>query len=269
MVNMGEIMQELAPTSPVLSAKGSFSFTVESMAGVRSGIKTQTRRVANLTRLVVDLPRDVRSDLPEIVPVTTARRGRHRVRLGDAGVFAIPVNLGLKPGEFHFRNPKVAGKTHLANLGDGKNRWTIIPDGDAVLWTRETFAMDDEESITGSDGIVVAYRDGTAWRRYYDRRKDFQVPESETKYWRWKDFHWKSSMVMPKWASRESLRVSQVWLQRLWDITEEDAKAEGVRPDETGHRSAYARLWDEINGDRVPWSANPWVWTYVFTRVVP
>lgn len=83
---------------------------------------------------------------------------------------------------------------------------------------------------------------------------------------------------MPRWASRITLEVTGVRVERLQDISEEDARAEGVDTfdDVLGDdgatpasaRRVYARLWDHINGAG-SWEANPWVWVISFRRVTP
>jgi hypothetical protein len=89
------------------------------------------------------------------------------------------------------------------------------------------------------------------------------------------------SIFMPRWASRITLTVTDVRVQRLQDISEEDAIAEGASWHDghgIGHsgwrhdlkdvhsdaRSSYARLWNSINGPG-SWDANPWVVAYTFT----
>jgi hypothetical protein len=66
---------------------------------------------------------------------------------------------------------------------------------------------------------------------------------------------------MPRWASRITLRVTRVGVERLQSISEEDARAEGVEP--YGH--IFERLWDSINAKRgYGWDVNPWVWVVSF-----
>jgi len=86
------------------------------------------------------------------------------------------------------------------------------------------------------------------------------------------------SIFMPKWASRIWLNVTAVRVERLQDITEEDAKAEGIRFHESSKvfgelgmcfgtaKRAYKFLWESINGPG-SWDLNPWVWVYQFRRI--
>ncbi len=97
---------------------------------------------------------------------------------------------------------------------------------------------------------------------------------------------WRPSIHMPRWASRITLEVKSVRVERLQDISEDDARAEGAPADwEPGvaralmqavmptacfspHLTGFARLWNHIHGPGA-WDANPWVWAISFERVKP
>lgn len=84
------------------------------------------------------------------------------------------------------------------------------------------------------------------------------------------------SIHMPRWASRILLEVTAIHVERLQDISAEDATAEGV--DFAGHSpeilrdywpdERFSMLWETINGDG-SWNSNPWVWVVEFKRVQP
>lgn len=85
---------------------------------------------------------------------------------------------------------------------------------------------------------------------------------------------------MPRWASRITLEITSVRVERLNDCSESDAMAEGASRlaiDDDGrfyehpngtHQCGYAGLWDHINGAG-SWAANPWVWVVEFQRLAP
>lgn len=81
------------------------------------------------------------------------------------------------------------------------------------------------------------------------------------------------SIHMPRWASRITLEITEVRVERLQAITEADAQAEGISPHllftERGREGlvpCFRTLWQSINGPE-SWEANPWVWVVSFRRV--
>lgn len=77
---------------------------------------------------------------------------------------------------------------------------------------------------------------------------------------------WKPSIHMPRWASRLQLEITNIRIERLNDISEDDAIAEGMIADDDYCAEEYfSKLWNEINGwDEKGWNANPWVWVVEF-----
>ena len=96
-------------------------------------------------------------------------------------------------------------------------------------------------------------------------------------------FKFRPSIYMPRWASRILLEITNVRAQRVQDISEDDAIAEGLRwhpaleawsaggdswPTFTDPRRSFAGLWDSINASLgYGWDANPWVWAISFRRM--
>lgn len=105
---------------------------------------------------------------------------------------------------------------------------------------------------------------GTMPRIYY--RADYDAPDSIV---------WRPSIHMPKEAARIFLRVTDVKVERLQDITINDIEAEGISADyaeialSNPDRGKFIKLWNGTASDfdRYGWDANPWVWVIKFERI--
>lgn len=149
------------------------------------------------------------------------------------------------------------------------------------LWVREAWRMSGEYA----DVSTTKIQPEDAWL-YVDhlRYRGENHSEGVDK--------WRSSMMMPRWACRTWLEITDIRVERLQEITEEDAKAEGAAfvcelcgqdldtvhgaevhwacddPDceRASYREGFRRLWESINGPG-SWDLNPWVWVIGFQKV--
>lgn len=158
------------------------------------------------------------------------------------------------------------------------------------LWVRETLNVIDWDSSEARLGACVQYAaDGQVrgWTHNEDEKHSVSMDWG-------KAGKGIPSIFMPRWASRITLEITSVRVERVQSISEEDALAEGIEafdfpvpPDPPGQvqrmygttgyfpqtevtaRKAYRRLWQEINGKRegFTWADNPWVWALTFRRV--
>lgn len=147
---------------------------------------------------------------------------------------------------FHGESPVFAQKNHHAKCPYGEP-------GDR-LWVRESFRLYDSS-------IECACYDYCSCASYDKKpiyRADSQCDD---------DNKWKPSIYIPRWASRINLIVKSVRVERLQEITEDDAIAEGevaITGMDLSARDMYSALWDDLNEKRAPWDSNPWVWVIEF-----
>lgn len=143
--------------------------------------------------------------------------------------------------------------------------WTIAgcasPYGCGTLWVRETFCPMGPSRPAG-------YWTDPKWKG----RECFYASDNDRPLWAGK---WRPSIFMPRALSRITLAVTDVRVQRVQSMTQEDAVDEGCE----GHHGknggmfvnpleAYAALWDSLNAKRgFGWESNPWVWAITFRRL--
>jgi hypothetical protein len=133
--------------------------------------------------------------------------------------------------------------------------WRIWPKWEVgdILWVRESFV-------------------------YRDKHDKYYYKADHTQFDPYAHSGWKPSIHMPRAACRIRLQITDIRVERLQDISEEDAIAEGITPhNHSGNAwyfmenvyytddpvSAYEKLWSKINGEE-SWNQNPWVWAIAF-----
>ena len=184
---------------------------------------------------------------------------------------------------------------------DGTNLIVKCPYGQVGdrLWVRETWRI---ESFMEGVPLLFGYKDGqTMEENEYSDTLDYEswyervciqstneareaheqglVHQREDGCYLWdigkSPCRWRPSIFMPRWASRILLENTiDPFPQRLQEITEEDAIAEGCpgiathKPYPRQYRDSFIVLWDSLNAKRgYGWETNPWVWCISFVRL--
>jgi hypothetical protein len=182
--------------------------------------------------------------------------------LTSEGIGSVP-HGEMIDGGWQMHHPRAGTRYMGVDVAhDSPFGWVRCPYGQSGdrLWVRETWRhtatdLDEARSITQDimSGTAVAYM------------ADDPDPDFDT---------WRPSIHMPRWASRITLEVTGVRVERLQEISATDARAEGIQmpaptitPDEFDHDCVvnYRLLWEQINGPG-SWDANPWVWVIKFSK---
>lgn len=220
-------------------------FSTPMVQAILEGRKTMTRRVVKVQ--------------PRRCDTAVMSRDKGEVKFG----FSNNTNTVLMEGDWY--------KSKFGKAGD-------------ILWVRETirkYYLTDENGYIDFDNIITDYaadnpepiclQDGNGFKRYKKDGTEKMVP-------------WKPSIFMPKEACRLFLQITDIRVERLQDIDERDAVAEGIEritdgpfsdvkrwgwrfKNYSGYQSvclpiaSFQSLWQKINGN---WNDNPWVWVISF-----
>ncbi|MCS9524046.1 hypothetical protein N1E65_25175 [Pseudomonas aeruginosa] len=185
-----------------------------------------------------------------------------------------------------FHGSMVDPNTPFKTLDAGLHARITCPYGQPGdrLWVRETWT---DVNMCGAPALAYRadedIRDLMEEPGFLDDRGAFNYDDPRVKpypfacwYAELDQARWRPSIHMPRWASRILLELTAVRVERLQDISEEQARAEGYpaeRKCETGGSGLdawlwFRSLWGEINGPEA-FTANPWVWVIEFKRVTP
>ncbi|WP_434779231.1 hypothetical protein [Neisseria sp. Ec49-e6-T10] len=151
------------------------------------------------------------------------------------------------------------------------------------LWVKETFRVSPDAVIGWSTDEsqpckgFIDYRAGGKLERTAPNIDAVEQAIVGDVDWDFLTDKWRSSLFMPRWASRILLEITDIRYELLHDISEADALKEGItyallpdNPQDTERAKTWFRgLWDDINGKNEDkcWQANPWVWVIEFKGV--
>ncbi len=130
------------------------------------------------------------------------------------------------------------------------------------LWVRETFGKRVVRDALGGTGEFITYRASKPDAVYCTSASGTDIP-----------IKWKPSIHMPRWASRITLEITDVRVERLQAASDNDFKAEGYpleRELTGGSTDAFCwfrHLWDSVSKPDCNYENNPWVWVIEFKRV--
>ncbi|EPQ7092284.1 hypothetical protein ACXHH6_002612 [Pseudomonas aeruginosa] len=192
-----------------------------------------------------------------------------------------------------FLGSMVDPNTPFKTLDAGLHARITCPYGEPGdrLWVRETWT---DVNMCGAPALAYRadedIRDLMEEPGFLDDRGAFNYDDPRVKpypfacwYAELDQARWRPSIHMPRWASRILLEITAVRVERLQDISEEQAQAEGVKGEQCDHarqacadigcwgdttKGAFGFLWESLNGEG-SWAATPWVWVVEFKRVTP
>ena len=197
-------------------------------------------------------------------------------------LFSAPMVRAILAGEKTVTRRTV--KWPLLGPSDGRKRRMYCPSDVAVineaprklcpyggagdrLWVRETWRP-EERLEDGRDGIRFAADDAFVSIKNTREAANAWVETHRFHMGRpIREMRWRPSIHIPRWASRITLEVVSVRVERLCSLDDSEAIREGIpAAGDVRPFARFAELWDAINGDRAPWASDPWVWRVEFKR---
>ena len=177
--------------------------------------------------------------------------------------------INQNPNQWESMVPQKEGHVSFRHKTTDDIRNIRLPYGgrDCTIYFKETYRMWERDE-DGKDFILFR-ADNAKVDPVWWSREDWDLIHHG-----WFE-KWQSAMFMPKRFARfHDLRILNFRVERLQDITESDAQAEGVeqscgllKGDYPNYKRSYHLLWDAINSKRFPWSHNPWLFVYEFEKV--
>lgn len=163
----------------------------------------------------------------------------------------------IKPQPLHdcthgdyYKGTQIIGHTFDDGLGPRKCQYGLVNDR---LWVRETWQKAHVNCWGGLPKTVDP--NDPEYAAYYRSGFDRSEPSG-----------WRPSIFMPRWASRLTLEIISIRVERLQDITPSEVRKEGLPDLDAGAVGAFARMWSEIN-PKYPWQSNPWLWVIEFKKL--
>ena len=146
-----------------------------------------------------------------------------------------------------------------------------------LLWVRETWKYwnwteDGMPWIKYAANDEILFFDSTIPEEWCERLTNIWASLSEPENYEIdqaaRDHKWRPNIFLPRWASRLTLKITDIRIERVQDISNEDAVAEGIGVPLDMRYAAYDEfrpLWDRLNAKRgYGWDENPWVWVIQF-----
>lgn len=238
-------------------------FSAPMVRALLAGTKTQTRRIARL-------PEPSAPILDFVKVGTETATGRSVYEMKDKRGAAATIRAGKHCLDYHFTPPIAVGDR---------------------LWVRENFQPDPPANHDAWDDHTCSFVEWSGCGSKISDVPPALMNSGECVFAadeKWNGFciSWRPSIHMPRWASRLTLIVSDVRVERLQAISEADALSEGVEiASQSSHlarvnyyknydpnsffrstasaQESFRSLWDSINGAGA-WGENPWVVAYTF-----